>query len=231
MQSQTLGDWELLVCDDGSTDGSLSILREFASRDSRIRVLTSDGNEGPAKARNACIEASGGRYIAFLDSDDVWNPEKLEVQTKFMLAEQVAFSFSSYDRVDEGGRPLGTRVVKKPVTYHDLLKSCVIGCLTAIYDTQALGKMYMPDIRKRQDYGLWLRILKRVPYAIPLEESLAKYRVRADSISANKLVAARYTWSIYRDVERLSVPRSAYYFGHYALRGILNSRLVWDGER
>lgn len=223
LRAQVCQDWELLVSDDGSTDGTLGIVREYARKDCRIHLLTSGANRGPAHARNAAIKAATGRYIAFLDSDDLWKPEKLERQIAFMQKHDLAFTFSSYDRIDEAGNFINTHHVEKPVTYHDLLKSCVIGCLTAVYDTEKLGKVYMPDIRKRQDFGLWLRILKKVERAVPLPESLAQYRVRTGSVSANKLTAAKYTWSIYRDVEKLGLLRSSYYFAHYAVNGVHNT--------
>ncbi|MET3926350.1 glycosyltransferase [Devosia sp. 2618] len=223
IQAQTFPDWEIMISDDGSIDGTIDIVRKLQAGDPRIRLLMSAKNGGAAKARNAAIEAAAGRYIAFLDSDDLWKPKKLERQIAFMQEKDVAFSFSSYDRVDEAGSLVSIHRVESPVTYRNLLKSCVIGCLTAVYDTHKLGKIYMPDIRKRQDFALWLRILKEVDAAYPLTESLAQYRVRSGSISSNKLKAAQYTWSVYRDVEKLDLARSTYYFAHYAAAGVLNT--------
>ncbi len=222
---QSFVDWELLVSDDCSSDATVEIVSELARSEPRIRLLKGDRNRGPAAVRNAAIEQAEGRFIAFLDSDDLWKPEKLDRQIAFMRDQDVAFCFTSYDRINEGGRLISTHHVSKPVSYGDLLKSCVIGCLTAIYDSEKLGKMYMPEIRKRQDFGLWLKILKKVDHAVPLEESLAQYRVRSGSVSANKLVAASYTWSIYRDVEKLDLLQSAYYFSHYAYNGVRNNYL------
>ncbi|WMT89357.1 glycosyltransferase family 2 protein [Pelagibacterium sp. H642] len=223
VQEQYFKAWELLISDDASTDKSIEIVSRLKKDDTRIRVFAGEHNQGPAGARNLAIRAATGRYIAFLDSDDLWKPEKLETQIAFMQQHDLAFTFSSYDRIDEAGNFINTHYVEKPVAYHDLLKSCVIGCLTAVYDTEKLGKVYMPDIRKRQDFGLWLRILKKVDVAYPISESLARYRVRNGSISANKATAAKYTWSIYRDVEKLGLARSAYYFAHYAAQGVLNT--------
>ncbi|WP_338608586.1 glycosyltransferase family 2 protein [Pelagibacterium nitratireducens] len=220
---QTLVDWELLISDDASSDQSVSIISDYVRLDSRIRLIESKKNLGAAKARNAAIEAATGRYIAFLDSDDLWKPEKLERQIAFMQQHDLAFTFCSYDRIDEVGNFINIHHVEKPVTYHDLLKSCVIGCLTAVYDTEKLGKVHMPDIRKRQDLGLWLRILKMTDRAVPLADSLAQYRVRANSVSSNKLNAAKYTWSVYRDIEKLGLLRSSYYFAHYAINGVFNT--------
>lgn len=220
---QTYQDWELVVSDDGSTDGTLSLVKQFQESDNRIKLLPPSENKGPAHARNLAIAAAQGRYIAFLDSDDLWKPIKLARQIEFMQKQDEAFSFSSYDRIDEGGKFINTHWVRDPVTYRDLLKTCVIGCLTAVYDTEKIGKVFMPDIRKRQDFGLWLSILKRTGRAVPLQESLALYRVRNNSVSSNKVNAAKYTWSIYRDVEKLGLFRSAYYFGHYAVNGLVNT--------
>lgn len=226
VRAQTHEQWELLVSDDGSTDDTLEIVRGLAEKDSRIKLLASEGNQGSAAARNLAIDAARGRYIAFLDSDDLWKPDKLERQLAFMAERDIAFSFSSYDRIDEAGNFINTRRVEDPVTYHDLLKSCVIGCLTAVYDTEKVGKMFMPDIRKRQDFGLWLAILKKTDRAWPLSDSLALYRVRSNSISSNKLIASTYTWTVYRKLERLGLLRSAYYFSQYAWRGVFNTYIL-----
>jgi glycosyltransferase involved in cell wall biosynthesis len=225
VRNQSVEWWELLISDDGSSDATPDLARQFQEMDSRIRLLASGQNRGPAHARNVAIEAASGRYIAFLDSDDLWKPEKLKRQIAFMQKHNVAFSFSSYDRIDEAGDFINLHHVEKAVNYRGLLKTCVIGCLTAVYDTQKLGKMYMPDIRKRQDFGLWLRILKDTDAAYPIPESLAQYRVRTGSVSANKVTASKYTWSIYRDVEKLGILSSAYYFSHYAIHGIFNTYL------
>ena len=223
VQEQTLEGWELLVCDDGSSDDTPDIVELIAKDDPRIVLLRAGTNRGPAAARNTAITAARGRYIAFLDSDDLWKPEKLERQIAFMQKHDLAFTFSSYDRVDETGSYIDTHRVERPVTYRDLLKSCVIGCLTAVYDMEKVGKVYMPERVGAEDFGLWLRILKKVDRAVPIPESLAQYRVRTGSVSANKLTAAKYTWSIYRDVEKLGLLRSSYYFAHYAANGVLNT--------
>lgn len=220
--SQTFGDWQLIISDDGSSDGSPDIAKAAMAKDDRIHLIAGATNRGPARARNAAIELAQGRYIAFLDSDDFWKPNKLERQIDFMRQEQVAFSFSSYDRISEDGERLGTVSVRSPVNYRDLLLSNVIGCLTAVYDTERLGKMLMPDVRKRQDFALWLNILKKVDYAHPLPDVLATYRVRRRSVSSNKLVAAAHTWRIYREVERLPLHLAVYYFANYAVRGALS---------
>ncbi len=225
VQAQTFTGWELIAVDDCSTDDSAARMQGYAERDERIRLIRLTANRGAAVARNTAIEAARGRYIAFLDSDDLWLPAKLQVQLEFMQRSGAAFSYTGYEKIDEAGRPLGEVCVPARVAYRDLLKTCVIGCLTAVYDTAQLGRISMPEIRKRQDFGLWLRLLKKVDHAHGLQVPLARYRVRSDSISANKLSAAHYTWKLYREVEQLGLPASFYYFSHYALRGVVRSRL------
>jgi teichuronic acid biosynthesis glycosyltransferase TuaG len=231
VQAQTLTDWELLVADDGSTDETAAIVRRMNDNDPRVKLISLGERRGPAGARNAAIEAAGGRYIAFLDSDDMWKPHKLERQIAFMRARDIALSFSAYDRIGEAGEPRGQVHARRKVNYRQLLGYCVIGCLTAVYDTKKLGKQYMPDIPKRQDYALWLKILKQVDYAWPVPESLAIYRVRRGSVSSNKLIAARYNWRLYHDVEKLGLVRSAYYFAQYAVRGAWRTYVAGRARR
>lgn len=221
---QSLSDWELIIVDDCSTDDSVEIIQSFVEQDSRIRLIQLSENSGAAVARNTAIEAAQGRYIAFLDSDDLWLPDKLETQLQFMQDKDIAFSYSAYEKVDEQGNALGLMGVPNKVNYDQLLKCCFIGCLTVIYDTHKLGKIYMPLIRKRQDFGLWLRLLKKVDYAYGIQQPLAQYRVRSGSISSNKSNAAAYTWRLYRDVEQLNLLKASYCFAHYAVRGVLRSR-------
>lgn len=221
---QTVSNWELIIVDDCSTDNSIEVIEGFVDKDPRIKLIQLTENSGAAVARNKGIEAAKGRYIAFLDSDDVWSPDKLEKQLAFMQANDYPFTFAAYDKVDEAGKVFGHVGVPDKVTYSDLLKSCSIGCLTAMYDTEFFGKVYMPLIRKRQDLGLWLKLLKKTKYAYGLNETLGFYKVRKDSISANKKSAALYQWRIYRDIEHLSLIKSFYYFAHYAIRGLLKTK-------
>lgn len=222
--SQTYTEWELLIVDDFSDPAQYEILSHLVCLDSRARLIRLKENSGAAVARNRGIELAKGRYIAFLDSDDVWLPNKLEEQVGFMQANDIVFSYSAYEKIGEAGDVLGTVGVPNKVSYTDLLKVCSIGCLTAIYDAQIIGKVYMPIIRKRQDLGLWLRILNKVPCAYATPGILAQYRVRGDSISANKRVAAKYTWRLYRKIEGLGFFIAAYYFFFYAVNGVLRTK-------
>ena len=221
---QSFSDWEMIIVDDCSTDNSVEVVRSFVDIDLRIKLIQLFENSGAAVARNKAIEVAQGRYIAFLDSDDLWLPDKLEKQLGFMQANDYPFSYAAYDKIDENGQVFGHIGVPDRVCYSDLLKTCSIGCLTAMYDTEYFGKVYMPLIRKRQDLGLWLKLLKKTKYAYGLNETLGLYKVRSDSISANKKSAAFFTWRLYREVEKLNLIKSIYYFSNYAVRGLLRTK-------
>jgi glycosyltransferase involved in cell wall biosynthesis len=218
---QTYTNWEMIIVDDRSTDNSVQIVEKYIQNDSRIKLIKLEKNSGPAIARNKAIEEAKGRYIAFLDADDHWLPEKLDRQIIFMHKNSLSFTYSSYHLIDENSQIFGTFTTKEYITYKSMLKTCSVGCLTAIYDTQVLGKRYMPNIAKRQDYGLWLQILKDINSTKGIIEPLATYRVLRNSVSSNKLTAAIYQWKIYRDVENLNLLKSIYYFVHYAIYGIV----------
>ena len=221
---QSFTSWELVIVDDCSTDNSIDIIKNLINSDSRIKLVELDKNSGAAVARNRGVEEANGRFIAFLDSDDTWHPDKLKNQVDFMLKNDYAFSYTAYHKVDENGVFLSEVNIPKRTSYNELLKTCVIGCLTAMYDTDKLGKVYFPLIRKRQDFALWLKILKLTPYAYGLNEDLANYTVRSDSISANKFKAAQYNWYLYRNIEKLNIFKSIYYFSHYMIKGIIRSK-------
>lgn len=225
--AQTFVDWELVVVDDASDDASPQIVRRFAKQDERIRLVQLERNGGAAVARNAAIDLSRGRYLAFLDGDDLWVPHKLERQVAFMQENGVAFSYGAYDRVDENGDCLSAVGVPAKLRYCDLLKTCYIGCLTAMYDTNVFGRRYMPLIRRRQDYALWLELLRDGGTAMGLNQVLGVYRVRSGSISSNKASTSLYTWRMYREVEGLSLSRSAWCFAHQTGRAVVRHR--WPG--
>lgn len=223
VQAQTFTDWELILVDDASSDDTVKVLQELAGADRRIKYVALTENQGAAVARNIAIEQAQGRFIAFLDSDDYWLPEKLQTQIDFMQRNDVKFSYTSYRKIDADGSRIGAVHVPPRCSYSDALKNNVIGCLTAMYDTDYFGKVYMPLIRKRQDLGLWLLLLKNHGYAQGIQKELACYRIRPNSISSNKYNAAKFTWRLYRDVEGLPLPKAAYYFSAYAINGILKT--------
>jgi teichuronic acid biosynthesis glycosyltransferase TuaG len=223
--AQTHRRLEILVVNDGSTDGTLSVAREIATADSRLRVIDLRANGGPAQARNAAIEACTGRFIAFLDSDDLWMPDKLARQLSAMRSTNAVLSYTACRTIDEQDRNGAVIGVPASVTYAQLLQTNVIVCSSAVYDVAKFGKVSMPNIAKRQDYGLWLNILKGLDNqrsaVVGIDEPLVLYRLRSQSVSSNKLSAARYQWRVYRDLERLPLWQSAYYFVHYAFNGLV----------
>lgn len=220
--AQSYENWELILVDDHSTDDSVKVVEAFISDDKRIKLIKLVKNSGPAIARNIAIGEAKGRYIAFLDGDDLWTPDKLTKQISFMQENNIALSYTAYYHIEEkSGMTIGQINVPQKVDYPELLKQNIIGCLTAMYDTQKLGKVYMPDILKRQDFALWLTILKKIPYAYGLDESLAYYRVRTASVSSNKILASKYNWKLYREVEKLPLYKAIYYFGWYTYKSIL----------
>lgn len=210
IQTQTYKNWELLITDDCSTDDTVEIVKKYQKKDDRVKLYVLEKNGGAGVARNNSIGKATGRFIAFCDSDDVWKKNKLRKQVAFMLKTQCNLSFSSYDIVDESGNPKGRVKALGKVTYKIMLRNNYIGCLTAVYDTQKIGKVYMPTIRKRQDWALWLKVLRKGKVAYGLEESLAVYRDRSNSISTNKLEMLKYNWSIYKDVEKFSFIHSVW---------------------
>lgn len=155
VQAQTFSDWELLICDDGSSDASLRVVKSLAECDGRITVLKKNGPKGAAGARNTCLSKANGRYIAFLDSDDLWLPSKLEKQIQFMNDTKQPFVFGYCQNISEDGDRLWVTKAPERVSFCKILLSNFIPCLTVIYDTKKLGKVYQPNIKKRNDFALW----------------------------------------------------------------------------
>lgn len=221
---QSFSEWEMIVVDDCSSDNSVELIRFYIKQDSRIKLIELAENSGAAVARNSAIDASLGPYIAFLDSDDLWQADKLKKQIEFMQANDSSFSYSAYEKIDEKGGVIGGMGVPEKISYIDLLKTNSIGCSTAIYDSHKLGKIYMSTNTKREDFASWLQILKKVDYAYGINEILAQYRVYSTQNSAKKLKMAKENWRLYRDIEKLGLFKSAYYFSHYAVRGALRTK-------
>lgn len=220
--AQTFTGWELLIVDDQSTDSTWSILSRYAELYPNIHAYKNSENGGAGVSRNRAIELARGRFIAFLDSDDLWEPNKLTEQVSFMLENGYSFTYTDYTKFTSN-QVLSTIKAPSQVTYSQLLYSNVIGCLTAMYDTSVLGKRYMPLIRKRQDMGLWLDILKDIPAAYGIPQSLAKYRIDT-GMTANKLTVLSYQWRFYRDVVKLPILKAIPVFCVYALKGFLKHK-------
>ena len=215
--NQTYTNLELLITDDCSSDETQNILQKYAQKDSRVKVEYLKDNFGPAIARNHSIERAKGRYIAFCDSDDRWMPEKLEKQIAHMTRKDCALCCSSYLICDENNQVTGINISPKHLTLGMMKRDNKIGCLTAIYDIKRLGhKFYMPAIRKRQDWALFLNILKECQICFCVTEPLAYYRQRSNSVSSNKLSLIKYNVNVYETVFGYTKAKAyLYFFTHF----------------
>lgn len=210
--SQTYQNWELLITDDYSSDNSREIIQSYADMDSRIRLFCLDRNSGAGIARNNSIRKSKGRYIAFCDSDDRWFPDKLEKQMQFMNENRCGMCYSSYMTCNEEDEITGIVVCRNKETLSSLKKDDKIGCLTIIYDTTKVGKVFMPPLRKRQDWAMKLKVLQICKVANGIKEPLAYYRLRENSISRNKLSLIKYNIAVYQEVFGWTKFRSFLFF-------------------
>lgn len=204
IQAQTYQNWELLITDDCSTDNTVDIIEEYMKSDERIKLYQLEKNSGGGVSRNNSIKQAGGRYIAFCDSDDRWTSDKLEAQVAFMKDNDIAFSYGSYLLCDEDDNDLGINICLSKLSYCKIIMDNFVGCLTAMYDTEKIGKVYMPEIRKRQDWGLWMAILKKCRNGMGIKKPIGLYRVRSGSVSSNKWALIRYHAQLYKQM--LSIP-------------------------
>lgn len=222
--NQTYTNWKLYIIDDCSMDNSINIVKELEKIDIRIKLIELDENGGPAKSRNRGIKLCKGRYITFIDSDDIWNNDFLEKQLRFIKEKDTAISFSSFERKSEDLKEtLGIGKIPLKVNYKQLLKDNCITCLTVLLDTKKIGKKYFNEEHYHEDYIMWLDILKSVKYAYGNQEVLATYRIRNGSMCRNKARAATWRWIIYRKVEKLNLFKSIYYFLMYFIYGVFKS--------
>ncbi|GGE33689.1 glycosyltransferase family 2 protein [Psychroflexus planctonicus] len=210
--SQTHQNWEMIIVDDASSDGTPTLLKEISKKESRVKYHLLKNNSGPAVARNKAIELAQGKYLAFLDADDIWFPFHLTNSIATIKDKKVPFVFASYKRSNENLEFVYSDfVVPEKVTYSDILKTNSISCLTAFVNVSKLGKEKMPLIKKRQDMGLWLTYLKKIPYAHGIQECHAIYRIRENSLSRDKKKLIAFQWEFYRNVENLNIFQSIYY--------------------
>ncbi len=218
---QTYPHWEMWIVEDCSSDNTREVLREWAKVDPRLRLIEQPKNGGPAIARNAGLECAQGRWIAFLDSDDLWLPQKLERSIAFAKAHQAPLVFTGFRRIPaEGGKEGRYIDVPRTLSYRQLLGNTAIATSTVLLDRDIVGEVRM---RKTyyDDFDCWLQVLKPGRIAYGLDEDLMRYRMMGQSVSRNKRNSAVKVWRAYRDLERLSVPAACWYFVNYAVRGLL----------
>lgn len=224
VRNQTCTNWEIIVMDDLSTDRSVEIVKEYTHRDGRIRYYQENEKSGVAKARNDAMRQARGRYLAFLDSDDMWMPEKLERQLEFMKEKNAAFVYSGCDVVDENGNDTGKmRNVPEQINYRKLLHGNVIPCLTVLIDKSVTGDFQMPQMG-HEDYAAWLTILRQIPDAYGINEPLAMYRENSQSVSANKFRAIKWAWNVYRKNQKLPVYKSVWYLAGHITQALKKRR-------
>lgn len=224
VQAQDYRDWEMFVVDDCSPDDTAAVVESFAAADARVHLIRQAQNGGPAAARNAAIEAATGRYLAFLDSDDLWLPGKLSRQLAFMRSRRAVLSFTEFRRFGEGGGEPGKRMtVPDTISYGQLLCNTAVATSTVIVDRSLAGEFRMKKTYY-DDFSAWLEILKRGHLGHGLREDLMRYRIVGQSVSRNKGKSARMVWRAYREIEQLSLVDSAWCFANYALRGWLKYR-------
>jgi len=211
--SQSITDWEILIEDDCSTDNTEEVLKPYLEKYPNIHYHRLERNGGPAVARTEALKKARGRYIAFLDSDDIWHSKKLEKQISFMENTGADFTATGYNQMDESGNSLHTVCLPpKKMSYERCIcLSNPIGNLTVMYNREKLGQFEVPMIKKRNDFALWLKILRKTKWCYGMDDVLATYRVgRSGSVSSNKLAQAKYHWQLYREIERHNLIRSMF---------------------
>ena len=227
--NQSYQNWELLICDDGSTNSSLKTITEYLKKDSRIIFMKNQNQKGASGARNSALMKATGRFIAFLDSDDIWNKNKLELQLDFMKKNEYAFVFSYVDILEEKGEKISSNKTPMRVNLNRMKMCNFIPCLTAIYDTSKLGKVKQPYIAKRNDYALWLEILsmKNCKYAYSLPIVTAKYRSNSYGLSSDKIEALKFHRKCLIDHAKCSFVESIFYCSVYLFLIILKKVLCY----
>jgi len=222
--NQSYKNWEVIVVDDCSTDNTAHEVQEYIKKDNRIKYHKLEKNSGAAVARNKAVDLAAGKYMAFLDSDDVWFQEKLTKQIGFMEKYDYGFTCTSYTKIDEQGEYLNRTIVAQPRRDYDgVLKTCP-GNSTVIYNAKKLGKFKIPDIKKRNDYVMWLQVIKKEKYLYGIEEPLGSHRIRTEGISSNKKSLVGYHWKVYREIENLSLLKSSYLIVYWVVATMFKLR-------
>lgn len=208
---QTYKNWEMIIVDDCSKDDTQTIVGKYIKNNKRIKYIKFEKNQGAAIARNVAIKEAKGKYIAFLDSDDLWSKDKLEKQIDFMKKNNYNFSYTNYEEIDEKSMPLNIQVTgPKKITKAGMYNYCWPGCLTVIYNAEKVGRVQIENLPKNNDYAMWLKVIKKSKCYL-LNENLAKYRIRQGSISRNKkLQLIKYHYILYRYGEKMNIEASIF---------------------
>lgn len=221
VQRQTYPNWELCIADDASSDKTVEIIKSYQNKDGRIHFSVKPKHSGIANTRNQCISMAHGRFLAFLDADDVWHPDKLETQLQFMMERKTGFSYSSYDCIDEEGNPLKKSVKAAGNLDHNAyLHNTIIGCSTVMIDSTIIGEIVVPNFRTSEDTATWLNILRKGHLAYAIDTPLTSYRIRRRSASSNKLKASYDLWKVYRQQEKMPMFKTLECFSSYAFNAI-----------
>ena len=224
---QTFADWEWIIVDDQSADASADFLKNLS--DPRIKPVFLEKNGGAGHARNVALERATGRYITFLDADDWWAPTFLEEMLAFMKAENCELAYSNYSRCDAELQPiLADFTADKPVTFRNMLRTCRLSLLSTMYDSQRVGKEYFPTGSRREDHVMWLNLLKKIPQGLPLNRTLAKYRMLENSVSRDKKKIVREQYLVYRQHMGYSILASLYYTANWAFNGFLKYSKIFN---
>jgi len=213
---QTYPKWEMLIADDCSEDNTKNIVKQFL--DPRIKYFKLEKNSGAAIARNKALEKSKGKYIAFLDADDMWKSDKLKKQMDFMMRSNIGFSFTGYEILREGENKIIE--VPKTLNYSQYMKNTIIGTLTVMINREIVGEVRLVNVQRDHDSMTWAKLLREGNIAHGLNENLACYRKVEGSISNNKFKAARNHWNNCRQIEKLSVLRCSNYFFFYIVNAV-----------
>lgn len=221
--NQTFQNWEMILVDDGSNDGSFELISSIAKIENRIKIIRNKENRGSGLSRNKAIKLANGKYIAFLDSDDLWHNDKLKIQIELMEKNKWSFSHTSYGYISEQGEKIKStfHVSEHPINYSNLLKRTEISCLTAVYNQRILGKCYMTEHRRKQDYALWLSILKKNVESQPIDVELAYYRQRPGSATSNKRSLITNHVKFLMETQSMNFIQALYYTTFWMVNGFI----------
>lgn len=222
VQKQTYKNWEMIIVDDCSTDRTPELIKKISQKDDRIKYIKLENNSGAAIARNKALSESRGRFIAYLDADDLWEKNKIQNQIDFMLAHDYAFVCSNYEKIDINNKIIKQVKIPKEINYKLFLRNTIIQTVGVMIDSRKTGRelLIMPNVRRRQDAATWCQLLKSGFNCYGVPEFLSYYRVVPNSLSSNKIKAIKGTWFLYRKIEKLSLVNACFCFLGYAINAV-----------